>query len=137
VDIEFIGKDHHLMRLHVCVMKPHAGQACDPRVGHHLWPRAWRVSTFGLERRREGGTTPPRAAPAIGPWSCFEYGTEGTREPGHQDTRLDSHRELAIGVNPCPKAPGAIRPHDPVHAGARAKQKGRNLRGGSAARAQQ
>src|SRR5262245_56244736 len=42
---------------------------------------------FGLERRREGGTTPPRTAPAIGPWSLCEYGPQSAREPGHDKRR--------------------------------------------------
>jgi hypothetical protein len=39
VDSACTRKDHHRMRLHVCVMKPHAGQAFDT-----VW-----VSTFGHE----------------------------------------------------------------------------------------
>jgi hypothetical protein len=87
---------------------------------------------FGLERCGEGGTTPPGTAPPIGPRGGFEYGTQGAREPRHQKTRLDGHREPAIWVDPYAKAPDAIRVDDPVDTRARAKQKGRNLRGVSA-----
>src|SRR5262245_23899986 len=87
---------------------------------------------LGLERHGERGTAPPRAAPAIGPWGFFEEGTERAREPGHQNGRLDRDGELTVWSNTYTQTPGAIRPHDPVHAGARAKQERRNLRGGAA-----
>ena len=91
VHIEFIRKDHHLMRLQVCVMEPNTSQTGDPvRVvifGHELGPfphptylmepAAYRFrrhlkAVFGLERRCECRTTPAGAAPAIGPRGRFE-----------------------------------------------------------------
>jgi hypothetical protein len=112
---------------------PHPAHLVEP-AAHRF--RGYRDAMFGLERRCECGTTPPGAAPAIGPWGRFEYGTEGTREPGHQDTRSHGYRELAIGGDLYAKAPGAIRPYDPVYTGARAKQEGRNFCGGSPYRTQ-
>ena len=73
---------------------------------------------LGLERYGECGTVPPGAAPAIGTWSFFEEGAERAREPGYQDGGLDRDGELPVWINPDAEAPGAIRPYDPVHAGA-------------------
>ena len=122
--------------------------------GHHLWLPVWRVSIprlcrgasgarlpltpampcCGLERRGKGGTTPPGAPPTIGPRGHFAAGAQGAPEPGHQDGRPDGNRELAVWVDRMPRLPSAIGMHDTVHTGARATQKGRNLRGVSACR---
>src|SRR6185295_14602376 len=137
VDIEFIRKDHPLMRLQMFALKPNARQTLDPVwvviFGHQLGPfphpahlvepaahgfRGHCDAVFGLERRREGGTTPAGATPAIGPRGSFEYGPEGSREPRHQDARLHSDRELPCFVNTDAETPRAIRAHDTVHAGA-------------------
>src|SRR4029450_6392554 len=83
---------------------------------------------FGLERRGERGTTPPGAAPAIDTWGFFEYGPQRAREPRHEDGRLHSDGELTVWIETYAQAPGAIRPHNTVYAGARAKQEQRNLR---------
>src|SRR5918911_3242240 len=115
MNVEFIRKDHHLMRLQAFVMKPNPGQTFDPvwvvifgrQFGAFPHPAdlvepaahgfcGHRDAVFGLERRREGGTTPPRAAPAIGTWGFFEYGTQRAREPGHQKGRLDSDGERTV-----------------------------------------
>ena len=42
------------------------------------------------------------------------YGPEGTRQPWHQDTPLDSNRALTVWVNMEAEAPRAIRPHDTI-----------------------
>src|SRR5262249_32722921 len=94
-------------------------------------------AVFGLERRGEGGTTPPRAAPAIGTWGFFEEGAERAREPGHQDGRLNRYGELTGMVDTYAQAPGTIRPHNTVHAGARAQQEGGNISRTAARRTQQ
>src|SRR5262249_47177542 len=84
---------------------------------------------FGLEGHRERGTTPPRAAPAIDTWSFFQQGTQRARQPWPQDGRLDRNGELPVWIDPYSEAPGTIRPHNPGHAGTRAQQERRNLRG--------
>src|SRR5262245_19152184 len=84
---------------------------------------------FGLESHRELGTCPPCAAPAIDTWGFFQQGTQRARQPGHQDGRLDRNGELPVWIDPYTETPGTIRPHNPVHAGMRAKQERRNLRG--------
>src|SRR5215468_4687973 len=127
-------------------MKPNTGQPCEPVwvviFGHELGSFPYPVqfveptaycfrrhldAMFGLERRGEGRTTPPRAAPAIGPWGFFEYGTQRACEPGHEDGRLHRDGELPIWIDTYAQAPGAICSHDAVHAGARTKQVGRNV----------
>jgi hypothetical protein len=94
-------------------------------------------AVFGLERGGEGRTTPPGAAPALDTRGFFEYGAQSAREPGHEDGRLHRDGALTLLVNPEAEAPGAIRLHDAVHTGARAKQEGRHLRRGSARRTPQ
>ena len=115
-----IGTDQHRMGLQLCGMPPHPGQAFHPAADRHLWPPAWPVSTpsrsrgasgarflpetamplFGLERPRERGTAPPRAAPAIGTGGFVPQGAQGARQPGQQDGRLDSHGERTVGLHP-------------------------------------
>ena len=101
VDIELIRKHHHLMCVEVFVLKPNPSHAFDPvRVvifGHQLGsipapadlmepaPHGFRRdldAVFCRQRGGEGRTTPSGAAPAIGPWGFFEYGTQSAREPG-------------------------------------------------------
>jgi hypothetical protein len=94
--------------------------------------RGHRDAMCGLERQSARGTTPPGAAPARGPWGFFAQGTERAREPRPQDGGLDSHRELALCGDPYAKAPCTIGVDKTGHAGARAAQTGRNLRGVSA-----
>src|SRR5262249_48331489 len=96
-----------------------------------------RDALFGLECHGERGTAPAGTAPAIGPWSFFEDGAQRACEPGHEDGRLDSDGELTVFVELYAQAPGAIRSHNTVHAGTRAKQKSRNLRWVSARCTQQ
>src|SRR5215813_10890411 len=63
-------KSVHMIFVHQLRPFPHPADLMEPAshgFGGHLDP------VFGLERRREGGTTPPRAAPAIAPWGFFEY----------------------------------------------------------------
>src|SRR6516164_8641191 len=93
MDIEFISKDHHLMRLQALGMKANPGQALDPlRVvifgdalgpfphpAHGMEPASdgpdgHLQALFRLELGRQRGTTPPRPAPAIGPWWSLEEG---------------------------------------------------------------
>ena len=101
MNVECIRKDHHLMRLQVFVLKPNPGQTFEPVwvviFGHELgaFPHPAALvepaahgfcghceAVFGPKRRREGGTTPPRAAPAISTWGFFEEGAQRAREPG-------------------------------------------------------
>src|SRR5262249_45570198 len=77
-----------------------------------------REAVCGLKRRGEGRTTPPGAAPARDTRGFFEYGIQRAREPRHQDGRLYSDGELTIWIDAYAHAPGAIRSHNPVHAGA-------------------
>ena len=91
MNVEFIRTDHHLMRLQVFVMKPNTGQTFDPLwviiFGHELgaFPHPADLvepaadgfcgpldPVFGLECRREGGTTPAGTALAIGTRGDFE-----------------------------------------------------------------
>jgi hypothetical protein len=91
VDIEFIRKHHDFMCLQVVVSKSNTGQPLDPVwliiFGHQfvafphpadlMEPAAYGFcgyldAVFGLERRLEGGTAPPRAAPAIRSRGSFE-----------------------------------------------------------------
>ena len=118
VNIELIRKHHDFMRLQVFVMKPNARQTLAPVwviiFGHQLGPFPHPAhlvepaahgfcghlnAVFGLERRREGGTTPPGAAPAIGAWGGFEYGAQGAHEPGHQDGHPHGDGELTVWVD--------------------------------------
>src|SRR5262245_50391495 len=88
VDSEFIRKHHEFMGLQVIVRTPNTGSPLEPVwiiiFGYQLRPfphPADRMEpaadgccghlapVFGLERRREGGPAPPRAAPAIHPRS--------------------------------------------------------------------
>src|SRR5262252_2218802 len=98
VNIEFIREDYHLMRTQVFVLKPNPSQAFNPmRViifGHQFGAlpdpaylmepathgfRRDLKAVFGLERGGEGRTTPPGAAPAVGPRSFFEDGAQRAR----------------------------------------------------------
>ena len=92
---------------------------------------------FGLERPRERGTAPPRAAPAIGMGGFVPQGAQGARQPGQQDGRLDSHGERTVGLDPDTQALGAIRADDTVYPGARAQQARGNLGRGAARRPEQ
>src|SRR5918999_1937088 len=86
MDIEFIGKDHHLTGLQALGLKPNPGQALDPlrivifgdELGpfphptHFMEPASDGPSgdvkaMLGLELSRQCGATPAGAAPAIGP----------------------------------------------------------------------
>jgi len=115
VNIEFIGKDHDFMRLPMFMMKPNAGQPLDtlrvvifgrqfgpfPYPAHLVEPaaygfRRYRDAVFGLERGREGGTTPPGTAPAIGAWGGFEDSAQGAHKPGHQDGYPHGHGKLPV-----------------------------------------
>jgi len=144
------------MRLHGVVMQPNARSPLDPVwviiFGHELGPFPYPVhlveptahrfcsnlnAVLGLERRREGGTTPPGAALAIGTWGPFEQRTKGAQEPRHQDGHPHGDRELTVWGNAYAETPTTICPHDTVHAGARAKQEGRHLRRVAARRTQQ
>jgi hypothetical protein len=86
------------------------------------------AAVFGPQRRREGGTTPPRAAPALSTWGLFEKGAQRTREPGHEEGRLDGDGELPSWIDTEAPAPGAIRTYDTGDPGARAQQERRTLR---------
>src|SRR5262245_47336128 len=97
------------------MLKPNPGQAFNPvRVvifGHQFGPfpdppnlmepatygfRRDLDTMFGLERRRQGGTTPAGAAPAVGTRGFFENGSQRARQPRHQDRRLHSDGELPL-----------------------------------------
>jgi hypothetical protein len=156
VNIEFIGKDHHLLRTSVFVLKPNPCQAFDPVrgviFGHQFGtfphpadlrqpaPHGFRRAldaVCGLERRGEGRTPPPGAAPAVGPRSFCEDGAQRAREPRQEEGRRHSAGELPIGIEASAQAPSAIRPHNTVDAGARAKEERRNLRRRASRRTQQ
>src|SRR2546425_9644449 len=87
MESEFISKDHPLMRWQALGMPPNPGQALDPlRVvifGHQVGPfphpahvmepssygpRGNLQAVFRLKLGCQRRTTPPRPAPAIGPW---------------------------------------------------------------------
>src|SRR5262249_27454038 len=91
VDSECIRKHHDLMRLYVFITASHAGQSLDASglviFGHKLRPFPYPAdlvepaahglsrdlkAVFVPKRRRERGTTPPSAAPAIDTWGFFE-----------------------------------------------------------------
>src|SRR5262245_40026048 len=156
VDIGWFRQHHHLMDLQPFSMPPNPGHAFHSlRVvifGRQLGPfphpadlvepaahgfGGHRDAMLGLACHGERGTAPAGPAPTIGPGGFFEEGTEGARQPGHQDSRLDSEGELTVLSDTHAQAPSAIRPHNPVHARARAKQECRNLRGVAAHRTEQ
>ena len=93
-DSACIRTHHECLGLPVVVRTPQAGQPLDPVwlsiLGHKLRPLpppaallepaaygccGHLAPVFGLERCREGGPAPPRAAPAIRPRGGFEEGT--------------------------------------------------------------
>ena len=132
-----ISTDQHLMGLPLCGMPPHPGQALPPLrlllCSHQLGPLpypadlvepaahgccGYRDAMVGLERHRERGPAPPRAAPALGTWGFVQPGAQRARQPGHQDGRLHSQGELTVGLHTYPQAPGAIRAYDTVPTGA-------------------
>ena len=53
-------------------------------------------AVYGLEVRRQRGTMPLYTALALRWQGCFESGTEGAREPRHEDCRLDGAREPTL-----------------------------------------
>jgi len=145
MDIECSGQDHPLMRVQALGMPPTLGQALDPlRIvifGHQLGPfphpahvmepppdgpRGNRQAMFRLEVDCQCGTTPPRPAPAIGPWWDLEECPQRALPPGHQDGRPDGCPELALGVDSAAQLLSTIEAHNTVDAGARAEQEGRD-----------
>src|SRR5678809_149579 len=146
MDIEFISKDQHLMRLQVLSMPPNPGQALDPlwvaifgrelgsfpHPAHFMEPTSYGPcgnlqAMFRLELSRQRRTTPPRPAPAIGTWWRLEERPQRALHPGHQDRRPAGGHELARCVDGEAQLPSAIEAHDTVDTGARAEQEGRNL----------
>ena len=146
MDIEFIGKDQHLMRLQVLGMPPNPGQARDPlwvvifrhQFGSfphpiHLMkpssygPRGHRQAVFRLELRRQRGATPPRSAPTIGTGWSLEERPQRALQPRPQDGRPDGGHELALSIDGEAQLLRAIEAHNTVDTGARAEQEGRNL----------
>src|SRR5687768_852796 len=146
VNIEFISKDHHLMVLQGFGLIPDTSQTLEPfgivifsyqlgpfpHPAHLVEPAShgfdrYPNTVFGFESRTECGTTPARAAPAIGPWGGFEQGAQETLEPGHQDGRVNGHAEPTVRLDSHTQGPFAISTDDAVDAGARAEQEGGNL----------
>jgi len=146
MDIEFIRKDHHRIRLPLLRMPPNPGQSLDalgvvifrPQLGPfphpaHLMepapdgPRRHFQAMLGLELGSQRGTAPPRAAPAIGPWWGLEECPQRAPDPGHQDGGPDWRPQLALCVDGEAQLPGAIEAHNPVDTRARAEQEGRDV----------
>ena len=146
MDIEFIRKDQHLMRLQALGMPPNPGQALDPLwvvifrhqfgpfpyPAHVMEPASYGPcgnlqAVFRLELRRQRGTTPPRPAPAIGTWWDLEESPQRALQPRHQDGRPDGGHELALRVDGEAQLLRAIEAHNTVDTGARAEQEGRNF----------
>src|SRR6266581_4207636 len=102
MNIEFISKDHHLMRLQLLSMPPNPGQALDPLgvvvFGHQLGPF-------------------PHPAHVMEPAS---YGPCGNLQAVFR-------HELALCVDGESELPSAIEAHNTVDTGARAEQKGRDV----------
>src|SRR5215207_8472189 len=117
VNIAFISKDHHFMRLQRLSMPPNPSQALDPlwvvilshqlgpfpHPAHFMEPPSYGPcgnlhAVFPLELGSQRGTTPPRPTPAIGTGCGLEECPQRALHPGHQDCCPDGGLELALCV---------------------------------------
>jgi hypothetical protein len=95
------------------LMTPAAHGPCGPLQA--VWRPPW---------RRPGGPTPPRPAPAIGPWGHLAPRRHRALPPRPQDRGPDGGRPQAVCGDRAAQLPSSLETHHPVHAGARTAQAG-------------
>jgi hypothetical protein len=147
MDSEFIRAHQRLAQPPRFVDKADPGQAVHPLGGvvcghqlgpfphpaHLVPPAAPRLGRDGdpalsLQGRRQCGTAPAGAAPALGPGRRLEQGHQRPAQRRDPHGRADGWAELAVVVGLQAQGAGAIRPHRAVDTGARAEQDGRDVR---------
>src|SRR5262249_3772906 len=145
-DSECIRKDQPLMRWPVLGMPPNPRPALAPLwVGSfryqcgafphpaHLMepasdgPRGHLQALFCLKLRRQRGPTPPRPAPAIGPWWRLEESPPRALQPRPQEGGPDGGPAWAHRVDGAAQRLRALAAYNTVETRARAAQAGRHL----------